>query len=82
MLKKQTGAWTPEKIDTAMHKGGSKRVLLDNPIPVMILYNSAMAIDNSGVAFFQDIYGHDETLKQALAAKQKAHANSAKKRLK
>jgi murein L,D-transpeptidase YcbB/YkuD len=82
VLKKQTGAWTPEKIDTAMHKGGSKRVVLDNPIPVMILYNSAMAIDNTGVAFFQDIYGHDETLKQALAAKQKAYTNSAKKRLK
>lgn len=66
VLKKQKEAWTPEKIQKAMHKGGLKRVTLEAPIPVVIFYGTALALNNNGVSFFQDVYGHDRTLKNAL----------------
>lgn len=66
VLKKQKEEWTIDKIEKAMHKGGSKRVTLVEPIPVIIFYGTALAINNSGVSFFQDVYGHDRTLKNAL----------------
>jgi murein L,D-transpeptidase YcbB/YkuD len=39
---------------------------LDNPIPVIIFYATAMAT-NDQVLFFEDIYGLDNPLIQALA---------------
>jgi murein L,D-transpeptidase YcbB/YkuD len=39
------------------------------PIPVLILYGTAFVEENGEVHFFRDIYGHDETLEKALAAR-------------
>lgn len=66
VLKRQKEEWPLDKIQKAMHKGGSKRVTLAEPIPVIIFYGTALAVNNSGVSFFQDVYGHDRTLKNAL----------------
>lgn len=65
-LKNQTGNWTAEKIRNAMRKGGSKRISLESPIPVVIFYGTAIALDNRGVSFFHDVYGHDKRLKRVL----------------
>ena len=74
-LKKQKEEWSENKIQKAMHNGGSKRITLEAPIPVIIFYGTALAIDNTGVFFFDDIYDHDRTLKNALSkSREKATA--------
>jgi len=60
--------WTPEKIKTAMNGKEPSQVNLKNAIPVMIIYTTATVDDDGTVRFFEDIYGHDATLQNALAA--------------
>ena len=60
--------WTVDRIKDAMEKGDSKTVLLKTPIPVMIIYTTAVVRDDGTVDFYDDIYGHDATLENALAA--------------
>ena len=43
------------------------RVNLENPIPTWILYGTAVVRKDGEVRFFEDIYGHDAALEQALA---------------
>jgi len=42
-------------------------VNLDQSIPVLIVYGTAVVRENGEVYFFDDIYGHDATLDQLLA---------------
>jgi murein L,D-transpeptidase YcbB/YkuD len=77
-LRRQKEEWTSEKVQKAMHKGGSKRITLVEPIPVIIFYGTALAINNNGVSFFQDVYGHDRVLKNALI-KSREKGNGKKK---
>jgi murein L,D-transpeptidase YcbB/YkuD len=44
------------------------QVNLDQPIPVLILYSTAVVEPDGEVHFFQDIYGYDRELQEALAA--------------
>lgn len=60
--------WTPDAIRTAMNGGQSTTVVLDAEIPVLIIYATAHAEESGEVFFFEDIYGHDVTLENALAA--------------
>ena len=60
--------WTVERIKAAMEKGDSKTVVLKTPIPIMIIYTTAVVHDDGTVDFYDDIYGHDATLENALAA--------------
>ncbi len=61
--------WTREKILTAMNEGAdSFTVTLKKPIRVFIVYGTVLATENGEVLFFDDIYGHDERLEQALRA--------------
>ena len=61
-------AWALEKVRAAMESGQDNvQVNLAKPIPVLILYATAL-VDESGVThFFDDIYGYDEALKKVLA---------------
>jgi murein L,D-transpeptidase YcbB/YkuD len=43
------------------------QVNLTRSIPVIILYGTAVVSETGDVEFFDDIYGHDATLKKALA---------------
>jgi L,D-transpeptidase YcbB len=45
----------------------NQQVNLTNPIPVLILYGTAVVDPDGTVLFFDDIYGYDNELKQALA---------------
>jgi murein L,D-transpeptidase YcbB/YkuD len=59
--------WTPEKIRAAMNGKEPMQVNV-KPIPVLIIYTTATVDDDGTVHFFEDIYGHDATLQNALAA--------------
>jgi murein L,D-transpeptidase YcbB/YkuD len=59
--------WTEEKIREAMAAGVPQRVNLSRPIPVFIVYATAIARENGEVFFYPDVYGHDAALTRALA---------------
>ena len=60
--------WDEGRVQAAMQGGQDDyRVNLSKPIPVLILYGTAVVDDNDQVHFFDDIYGHDAALRQTLA---------------
>jgi murein L,D-transpeptidase YcbB/YkuD len=62
--------WTLEKVRFAMQKGPDNvQVNLPKPIPVLILYGTAVAVaeEDGSIHFFDDLYGHDADLEKALA---------------
>jgi murein L,D-transpeptidase YcbB/YkuD len=66
ILLKDNPAWTPERIDQAMHQTKEQIVNLPRKIPVVLVYLTFWA-DSSGKAHFrQDIYERDESLLQLL----------------
>ena len=65
---RNTPGWDLERAEKAMHEGRDNfRVNLAAPIPVLIVYVTAVVEENGDVHFFDDIYGHDATLKEELA---------------
>jgi murein L,D-transpeptidase YcbB/YkuD len=60
--------WTDDKIRAAMKGTEPKTVVLDHPIPVLIVYATSMAREDGRVFFYQDIYKHDAKLIQLLKA--------------
>ena len=60
--------WDLQQVEHAMHEGRDNlRVNLASPLPVLVVYQTAVAEENGEVHFFHDIYLHDATLKQELA---------------
>ena len=60
--------WTLEKVRAAMQQGRDNvQVNLPRPIPVLILYGTAVTLEDGSVHFYEDIYRHDADLKKALA---------------
>jgi murein L,D-transpeptidase YcbB/YkuD len=60
--------WSLDRVTAAMQ--GSKddvQVNLTNPIPVLILYGTAVVGEDGQVHFIDDIYGHDAALEKVLA---------------
>jgi len=68
VLRNAAGGWDASKIDAALDDpaADNQRVSLREPIPVMILYGTAMATEAGPVQFFDDIYGHDRRLEALL----------------
>jgi L,D-transpeptidase YcbB len=61
-------AWPRERIHAALAGGaGDFAVAVSPPIPVFLVYVTAVAAPDGGVYFFEDIYGHDARLQRALA---------------
>ena len=58
--------WDMDHIRAAENGTDSRQVNLDKPIPVLIVYGTAVVRQDGEVFFFDDIYGHDATLKQLL----------------
>jgi len=57
-----------EQVEHAMKDGRDNfMVYLTRPVPILIVYATAIAEPDGDVYFFQDIYGHDAALQQALA---------------
>ncbi len=60
--------WTLEKVQAAMQTGSNnQQVNLKVPIPVLILYVTAVVEEDGSVHFFNDIYGHEKSLNALLA---------------
>jgi L,D-transpeptidase YcbB len=64
---KHTSRWTIERIREAMHGDNTREVDLDVPIPVLIVYATAIVLSDDQVHFFHDIYGHDAALQTLLS---------------
>lgn len=60
--------WTPARIEQAMYGEKPLQVDLRRPIPVLIVYATAVALDHSEVRFFDDLYGFDAQLDQLEGA--------------
>jgi murein L,D-transpeptidase YcbB/YkuD len=59
--------WNVQRAQEAMQSGkDNEQVNLTSPVPVLILYGTAIVEPNGTVHFFEDIYGYDEELKQVL----------------
>ena len=66
-LLRNTPGWDLERVQHAMHKGKDNvHVNLASPVPVLIVYDTAVVEENGEIHFFQDIYGHDAELKEEL----------------
>jgi murein L,D-transpeptidase YcbB/YkuD len=59
--------WDGGRILAAMNAEQTSRVTLSKPIPVLILYGTAVVTEGGEVHFFDDIYGYDTILQQGLA---------------
>jgi len=59
--------WTRDRIRTAMNGNQTVRVNLAKPIPVLIVYATAIVLESGEVHFFDDVYGHDAVLQRVLA---------------
>lgn len=57
--------WTEARIREAMSLGVSHTLRLDQPVPVLIVYVTAL-VKSGRPYFFADLYGHDRLLDQAL----------------
>ena len=60
--------WTVDRVQQGMQNGKDNvTVTLNRRVPVFIVYGTALAYENNEVHFYDDIYGHDGRLAQALA---------------
>jgi murein L,D-transpeptidase YcbB/YkuD len=60
--------WDLANIQAAMNGDQTVQVNLDRPIPVLIIYTTAVVEPDGQVHFFNDIYGYDKKLEQVLAS--------------
>lgn len=61
------GWWNAERIQDAMRNGKNNRhIEIKQPVPVFLLYSTAIAGRDGEVRFFEDIYGHDAELAEVL----------------
>jgi murein L,D-transpeptidase YcbB/YkuD len=58
--------WTPEQVAQATEGEETVRVRLQHPVPVLILYSTAVAREDGTVHFFEDVYRLDAALQRAL----------------
>jgi murein L,D-transpeptidase YcbB/YkuD len=56
--------WTKERIDAAFKAEKEQRVNLPSPIPVLIVYGTAVTKEDGKTYFFEDIYGYDKVLEK------------------
>jgi len=64
-LRNNSG-WTEQKIADAMYSDAPSIVDLEQKIPVLIFYSTALATQ-SRISFYPDIYDHDSALSTAIA---------------
>lgn len=59
--------WSLAQVRKAMDGPQSRRVDLARPLPVLVLYTTAVVHPDGVVAFYGDVYGHDARLEAMLA---------------
>ena len=65
LLRDQAG-WDSTRIATEMHRATPLQVPLTTPVPVHVVYATAVAREDGSVVFHEDIYGHDKRLRSLL----------------
>jgi murein L,D-transpeptidase YcbB/YkuD len=60
--------WTRERIEQALAGPPATRITLSRPIPVFILYGTALVTEAGDTLFFDDIYSQDAKLARLLAS--------------
>jgi len=55
--------WTRERVDAAFKAEKAQQVNLTKEIPVLLVYGTAIAPEDGKIYFFEDIYGHDKSLR-------------------
>jgi murein L,D-transpeptidase YcbB/YkuD len=69
ILLKPNGGWNLEKLQRAVDSGVTQTISLKRPLPVLILYLTAIAFDGGrDYSFYRDVYGRDRTVLDALNA--------------
>ena len=63
---KNQGKWNADTVQKAMKNPANQRVVLQQPIPVLFFYTTAFVDQHNNLAFYPDIYGHDDILIEAL----------------
>lgn len=58
--------WTDSAITEAMNRGVERYVRVPRPIPVLIVYQTAVAEPGGALRFYNDVYGHDKVLAEAF----------------
>jgi murein L,D-transpeptidase YcbB/YkuD len=60
--------WSLDRVQRAMESGpDNTTVRMSTPVPVFIIYGTAIAYENGEVHFYDDLYGHDARLEAALS---------------
>ena len=62
------GGWDADRVAKEMARTTEMAVPLRKPVPVVIFYTTAVARRDGTISFYDDLYGHDKALEQALAA--------------
>lgn len=65
VLRDNTG-WDMERVRVAMNGSTTQQVNLVHPIPVLIVYGTAVVPEDGLVYFYDDIYGRDAALEKGL----------------
>ena len=66
VLLAPTGQWDRAAIDAAIATGENKQTQLAAPVPVYIAYFTAAATTDGDIIAYEDIYGRDVPVRQAL----------------
>jgi murein L,D-transpeptidase YcbB/YkuD len=67
--------WTLDRIQQAMNGDETVRVAIKRPIPVLVVYGTAVVMEDGEVRFFDDLYGGDAALQQALTSREARRGN-------
>ncbi len=68
-LLKDKPEWAADHIRAATLGDETFRVDLERPVPVLIVYGTAVVMEDGEVHFFRDIYGQDAALEQSLLSR-------------
>jgi murein L,D-transpeptidase YcbB/YkuD len=69
IVLERNGGWNLEKLQEVVDSGVTQTVSLKEPLPVLILYLTAIAFDDGrDFTFYRDVYGRDGKVLDALNA--------------
>jgi L,D-transpeptidase YcbB len=63
--------WSRDRVEKAMRGTESISVTVRRPIQIVLMYVTAVVMNNGEVHFFRDIYGEDQALAKELTAQRK-----------
>jgi len=66
--------WDQGRIDEVLRGGAETKVLLPQPLPVLLVYLTALALEDGTIRFYRDVYDRDAWVAAALAGDFVYHA--------